>query len=31
MTQHQKDKQSNEKMGEGPEQTLPQEGNTEGP
>ena len=31
MTQHQEDKQSNLKMGKGPEQTLLQGGQTEGP
>ena len=31
MTQHQEDKQSNQKMGKGPEQTFLQGGHTEGP
>ena len=31
MTEHQEDKQSSEKMGKGPEQTLFQGGQTEGP
>ena len=31
MTTHQKDKQSNLKMGKGPEQTILQGGHTEGP
>ena len=31
MTQHQEDKQSNLKMGKGPEQILLQGGHTEGP
>ena len=30
MTQHQEDKQSNQKMGKGPEQTFLQGGHTEG-
>ena len=31
MNEHQEDKQSSEKMGKGPEQTLFQGGQTEGP